>query len=507
MLVRRVLAAASFMIYAIAVIFSVRAAPTSWQAEYDVSVPAAISHVVYHLPLGMVDSNVKNKFNEVFGAEGVTPASVNKAVEIAARGELPPGSPQSTTDGTGIGQMLFNVAAMRVFGPHLLSLPYLFLLLMGLSTLLFALRYRDQRLIAVPLQFAVLTAMLMIPLMTDPQIRDQVSIGGNRFFVVLGFLPALHMLFEAADAGVAGRKDARWNLIFLCLQAMIFVFVLLVRSAAAYMALPAIIVSLWSIYQSRKEWRRSGRILLGMGIAGGLSIAFATLLVISAPNYLKDRRIGGIFWHRAFISLINHPDWPFGTLRDEYPCSKFVPSGLSVSANDQNGHCVWWTYPPNQSRPVDEVARGIYGPQYEVAVRNALFHVIASYPRQAAEVYLYYKPAMISRALDRALTWQLNLVPQPVLMLGLLQALAFAAFLIYSASKAPFRPFVGAGIVSVIFVLSLTPALVAWATPWTSVDIIFYMYSAIALAIAFAIQSAARAWLGRSSLVTPVNRP
>ena len=39
---------------------------------------------------------------------------------------------------------------------------------------------------------------------------------------------------------------------------------------------------------------------------------------------------------------------------------------------------------------------------------------------------------------------------------------------------------------------ALTPALAAWASLWTSVDLIFYMYAGLGLALCLAVEKARR---------------
>src|SRR5271154_1308069 len=96
---RRVLAAASFVLYAIATIVAVHSLPSSWSAEREVSIPTAISNVVYGLPLGSIDSNVLAEFHDTLAADGVNPKSLEKAVEVVGRGDIPRGNTITTSTG------------------------------------------------------------------------------------------------------------------------------------------------------------------------------------------------------------------------------------------------------------------------------------------------------------------------------------------------------------------------------------------------------------------------
>jgi len=484
---RRILAIASFLLYAIAATVAIRQEPSIWAAEFSTVIPAAISNVVYGLQLGLIDSNVDAEFKETFRAEGLNPGSLEKAVNRAAQGDIPHGMPLPAYEGIGMGQTLFSAAAMRLFGPHLSSLGYGFLLLMGFSVLAFVGRYKGALLAFVPLQFFALTCMLLTPLITNQDVLDEAPIGGNRFFGILAILPALHIFFEFAD-GAKPERGARKNLIILGVQLFIFVLVLLVRSSNAYMLAPIVCAGLFSTLRDNRAERY--RIYLKCGIAYVLSVVFLSIMIASAPYYLKTGRIGGIIWHRAFVSFVNHPEWPFGNLRDVYQCEKYIPEGLQRTGNaDRNGHCVWMAYPPNQTRPIQEVQEKTYGPEYERALRGAVFNVIFSYPRQALELYLYYKPIIVATTLRAALDWKLYSVPPPILFFAVLQAMVFIWFCILSATTMPFKVPTMFGVLALLFLFSLAPQLVAWASLWTSPDLIFYMYATFLLVAALITQT------------------
>jgi hypothetical protein len=492
---RRVLAAASFLLYAAATIVAVHSLPSAWPIERQISIPTAISNVFYGLPLGLIDSNVLAEFQDTLAAEGANPQSVEKAIEAAARGDIPRGNAVNTLigiDGIGMGQPLFIDLAMRLFGPHLLSISYLFLLLMGLSALSFIGRYDNGRLNFVPLHFVALTCMLLTPLLTVPLIRDQTPLGGNRFFGILGILPALHIFFEFTR-GDERRDGQAWkSWVPLSVQLFILVFVLLVRSADAYLLAPPICAAVFSVCRNRGNGILQHGIYKKLGYAAILGIVFTSALFASAPNYLRSGRIGGTIWHRAFGGFVAHPEWPFGNLRDVYDCTKYIPEGLqgrSGRAADRNGHCVWWAYPPNQARPVQAVQDGTYGSEYEAVLRRAYFNVIFSYPRQALELYLYYKPTLIAATLWKGLHWRPDLEPLSILLLAALQAALLVGFVAVSAAKTPFIAKTILGPLALFFLFSVVPQLAGLTSLQTAADLIFYMYAALALVFALAVQA------------------
>jgi hypothetical protein len=104
----------------------------------------------------------------------------------------------------------------------------------------------------------------------------------------------------------------------------------------------------------------------------------------------------------------------------------------------------------------------------------------------------YYKPIRILHTLVSALDWRPDLAPPSILLLTTLQAVLFVVFAAAGAAKAPFDATTTFGTLALFAVFSLAPPLVAWAGLHTSIDIIFYMYATLALAVAFFVQGAAR---------------
>src|SRR5215467_14593778 len=103
---RPALSFASFLLYAAAALIAVHEHPSAWSLEHDDSLPTAISHAVYGTRVGIYDSNVRAVFLEL-DHTGLTPASLRNAVEVASRGNIPPGSRTLANEGIGAGQPLF----------------------------------------------------------------------------------------------------------------------------------------------------------------------------------------------------------------------------------------------------------------------------------------------------------------------------------------------------------------------------------------------------------------
>src|SRR6516164_1880807 len=153
MLSRLALSVLPFLIYGSAVLSLHQERHSRWLVESEFGLAAAVSYSVYGAPLGMADANVFKLFRNISRGHGDNRISVQEAMLRAAGGDIPIGDMLKTsTDGNGVGYPIFASLAMRLFGPQLSSLINSFLLLMGISALVFIWRFRDDRLFMVPLQ-------------------------------------------------------------------------------------------------------------------------------------------------------------------------------------------------------------------------------------------------------------------------------------------------------------------------------------------------------------------
>ena len=494
MLPRLALAILAFLIYGFGVLSLHPERHSRWLVEADFSLAAAVSYSVYGTPLGMANANVFKIFLNISRQEGDDRISVQEAMARTTAGDLPAGDVLKTsTDGNGAGYPIFASLAMRLFGPHLSALIYSFLLMMGISTLLFIYRFRDDRLFMVPLQFFALTLMLLSPLASNTWPVDQAPIGGLRYFSVAGILPALHIFFEVTDRSQPAAKAVISNFILLGLQVFIFAFVMFARGSVGYLLAPILLGVLFGIWSNRRSPVRLREIIGKIGFTMVAGIAFISIITTTVPDYEKTGRLFGTVWHRAFLSFGLHPDWPFGNLRQVYDCADVVPGGLQSGPHDQNAHCVFWsTYPPAVTHELtdNEISRRLLGGDYEKELRSASFNVALSYPRQVVELYVYYKSAMILWALRDAIDFELSAQTKWVLALAALQFVVFVLFVGWGAYRgsSEITPR-AAGIMPALFVFSLLPLYVAYSYLHTSVDTVFFMYANAAIALGVLVQT------------------
>jgi len=226
-------------------------------------------------------------------------------------------------------------------------------------------------------------------------------------------------------------------------------------------------------------------------VVGAALVFWVTIVLTVLPAYAQTGRVFAIFWHRAFVGLYFHPDWPFGDLHEVYDCTQFIPQGLSRINMDQNGHCVWLALNKNLSGT--EINEGVYGREYERAVRNAYWLVLTHYPKQAFELHFYIKSRLIKDTLIDAWKFLFELHRAPVtkglfVIVAAQLALLFAFVISAMASNPNFIP-LGMMVFPVMFLCSLPPLYFAWALPTTAGDTIFLMYSCLVLAVLFVVQS------------------
>ena len=302
-----------------------------------------------------------------------------------ANRKIPAGEATHIFPGTGAGYPIFATVSFYLFGPRTISLRLGFTVLLGLSILAFVLRFRDDRALAVPILFLALTFMLLTPQATDRVSIDQSPFGGHRFFVIAGIMPTLHVIFDLFDSA----KDVRRRLgyILLGLQFILLLYVASVRVSAIYFTGAIVFAAVLSIWLRRQD-SSSRRVLIQKAalllIVGAASYVAATLLT---PKSYHDAGLATeTFWHRAFIGLGAHPDWPFGDLAAKYDCSPDVPEGkLFPGVDDANGHCVYFDAVKKGAKPA---AR--YGDEYEKLLRKAFLAVVYQYPWKVLETYLLY---------------------------------------------------------------------------------------------------------------------
>lgn len=300
----------------------------------------------------------------------------------------------------------------------------------------------------------------------------------------------LSYLFELCDRTSRGSDPSRRYLVPLFVQTALFILAIVVRSSVGYLVAVILVGALITFHQNRKTHVSNELLYRKAANSVIVAIIAASVLMALMPNYLNSGRTLGIFWHRAFISLSLHPDWPFGNLSELYPCRDDVPEGLTRAAGgDHIAHCVWTAYTRRLGRSVAEMNAGVHSSEYESVVRAAYWNAVSSYPWKAIELYTFYKPKILGYTLLTALHLQFDRTNVPIWLLLTFQITIFILFLVetYRSGKGTL-PRQTTVMFAFSGVLSLLPGLVAWNVLATSVDTIFFMYAGAAIIITLVIE-------------------
>jgi hypothetical protein len=218
-------------------------------------------------------------------------------------------------------------------------------------------------------------------------------------------------------------------------------------------------------------------------------LAFWIIVVAQTlPAFVDSGRTLGNFWHRAFTSFMHHPDWPFGNLQEIYRCPVYSQVGLSREGSpDSNAFCVWEADPRNAGLSASDLRYTYFGGDYEKVVRSAYFYVLTHYPRQAFELYAFVKSREIYSTLRLSLGFLLDIfntqAPKRLIAIVAMQCALFgwAVFLFFrNGTTFVTTQFL---ILMALFVLSIAPRYVAWASLDTAIDMIFLMYSCLILGL------------------------
>ena len=499
---RTLLALASLVIYTFAVLSLQQDRSTRWYVEFDGAFSTALSNVVSCAPLGLVYGPIEHFLTALHD-----PPMENAGVNTLAARKIATTPRQLTLrlDGNGIGYVIFATMAMKLFGPHIYSAIYFFLLLVGVSAIIYLARFRDQRLLLMPATFTILTVMLITPLATEPAVADQLPIGGVRYFSMAAIMPTLYLIMEFFDARwkatfapeqpLPGYR--RWRLagrlILMMIQVCLLVFAYLARaSAGGFLAavVAAALIALWLDRHNRARiWRDVGK----LGLAATTAAAFVMFLIVSMPHdYWRQGQIFGAFWDRAAESLGISPHWPSPAMRAEFDCTfnKKFPEGLKRGTDDDNKACIW--YAENRGKPEAELDQKFFSPDFEAGMRHAVIRAFELDPMDVLLTVIWYKPRQLVDTVQKAFDLRNATVHPVTLLCASLQCLLFLLFIVSGVMVYEKNIFAQWLAFFALGILSIPQYLVAWASLHLCVDIIFFVFSIVVLMFAMPIESLAR---------------
>lgn len=321
---------------------------------------------------------------------------------------------------------------------------------------------------SIAILFLALTLVLLTPLATTQDSINQGPIGGYRFFVIAGIAPTLHIIFELLDQTKPANQLR--NMMLSGLQLLLLLSAASVRLSAMYFVGAIVLTATLLFWMRRADPSRRRTIATKSAFLAAAALVIYLSGVFLAPKpYRSLGLVSDAPWHRAFVGLGAHPDWPFGNLADAFDCKPEIPEGLVPGRVDRNAHCVY----------ADAVKRGAkpgvtYGAQYEKLVRQAFFRVAREYPWKVFETYLFYKPMLIWETLSISAKLSISYRDAPVLIALVIQ-FAILMFLIIPLTADRRLPEI-CGAFALLCAFSLGPPFIAWSTIPTSPDLICYMY-------------------------------
>jgi hypothetical protein len=486
----------AFLIYACATLFSNQLAHSGNYPAFDIErtgMASAVSNIIYGAPIATVYGNSFTTF-----VYSKTP--LNELLEQAERKEIEPGELiPYTPDGIGIGQAVFTTVAMRLFGIHPRSIIFLFLCLMGLTTLIFLARFHDERSVFILAAFLALTVMFASLWGTESYEVSQIPAGGHRYFSLLAAIPGLHILLELIDS-VKNSALSKSSLRMLALQMVFFMIAYFMNLATVCLCGPLILFALYAFFATRPASPNRGilynKILIVAGMVSSLLVGFSWL----TPHAYRitGRAQPATTWHHVIIGFGENPSWPFGNLADLYKgCMPGQPdSSLYPGLADLNGVCVWAAYAKRNGMAAD---KEIYDKNFDIATREAVLKILWQYPAQSLITFIYYKPLAILHTLAQYFHFSIP-TSWPVRISIICQIAIFLAFASFNRSCLSIRSlrpiFFGCGLTAIS---ACGLYIVAYSTPLTSLDLFFYLLAFICTAIASITAGAVR-WIGPSAL-------
>ena len=478
-----VAAVLSFIIYASAVVVLQQHRDNSFSCE-RIGLAAAVSDVVYGAPFGKVYPAIQTRLLDM-------QAPVETVLERVIHLGPPPENPVTPiNDGIGVGFIVVASWAMLLFGPHLFSLPFFMLGLMAISAGMFLWRFRDDRSAVVTVTFFALTLMLCTPLVWDPGVASQIPIGGMRYFSLVAILPAFHLSLELTDGRGQPRGVRGLPVSLLVVQVVLLVLAILVRGSAASLVGPILLVGLVTVWRNRGNRNELRLLRHKAAVIGVVGAVFVGSLLVTLPSqYVQDGRVVTVFWHRAVISLGVNPAWPFGNLREIYDCKRDIPEGLLAGAIDRNGHCIWWHWIRAHNIPTDVAIPELYGRRYEAVMRATLFDIARAYPDEVLATFFYYKPKWIEQSILQDLAVNPRAYPPVLKVLLIAGFVNFLGSLVIPAGFSTESMMLRLTGLGALFGISSIPSyLVAWATPHTTADLLFYCLFCVGLGLSAVMQ-------------------
>ena len=410
----------------------------------------------------------ENLYSEMEKAKGI---SMDK--RLAKASKWSPALGETPTfflrDGLGHGYIEYAKLAFRLFGANCAALYLLYAILFSTSIILCIYRFHNRLevigllLLTVTCMHVILSQGWIFPL------KEFDRIYCIRFLSSLAIIPGLCLCFIVMD-----DTQFSWNsLICVIGQAAILGFVCQIRETA-YMVVVAILCCAFISWLWNRKYHSPERV---RSIAYYVATVIILIFFINTYSYLsmswKYRNEYGtktVVWHRLFISLGANPKWPLPQLKAQAKCPG-IEKGMIPGIMDINAQYQFCSYLISKGRnSPQEFIYLLYSKEYENVIRNAFFQIILDHPIFVAETFFIYKPKLMVDTFKWTLGrihWSMSKWETAIVLLALITA----AICIYIGTLA-WLWIIWTGVVA-MWISSVVPSLLGWASPHTFYDAIW----------------------------------
>lgn len=491
---------ASFVVYAIAV-WSLGQHLVSQYSGEQLIIASAASHALLGTDIGSAHWGVIKDF--------LSPSDTTQNTLASLRGggieKLELGGLWSTQpDGLGIVMVSVVSILFRLFGVTLAVFPALALGVLAVASAAFMVRFKDERLFVIPVHFFVLTALLLTPLSTNPDILNQFPIGGLRYFGLLAILPAMHIMFEVFDRTPLTKAA----LATLAIQAFVFLLALNIRGASIYLLLAISTLVFFSLRTKSARIDRRNLIIKSCTAFSLLTLSAILVYATAPPDYRNEGRVTGVVWHRVLISLGAHPAWPFGDLKARlHLCAPPYTQPLGPGITDATGGCFWIQHARETGMNDGAIIRGYAGSTDERVARNAFFRIAAEFPKEVFETFAYYKPVSAVAHFRLLMDFRTGLADGKY-RIALFCFLAQIVLLCLTALVRRAAPSIQMpAVCGLFFAWSIFPIIVAWANLNTIADVGYWFLVTTVCATLAIIDLAKSVLLAKRTAVAESDQP
>src|SRR3990167_10149357 len=340
LLIAMLFAVTAWGAYVIAVLSSHQLETVKFSVENGGAVASAVSHVLYHSPLGSTYHDIQKILDQS--------ASTAHGISLVATTHIDKQDFKRVAGSDGIALNLIYTLGMQLFGVNINAIFFIFATFLLIAHLAYTACFYDHRFILAPISLFSLTLMVFMPIVTNPTIAEHVPIAGYRYFTVLAALPMMHVLLWLADDGRQTMNVL--SVVCLILQVIIISLCGFVAKSSAYAFIAICIFSCISYYHERKNKPTLTMLLKKIAAITIVLIIFSISFYHITPRAYKNAgAVTDAVWHRVWISLGVNPNWPFDNIKMLYQdCEATsrgkISKGLQPGNVDSNGSCVWDLY-------------------------------------------------------------------------------------------------------------------------------------------------------------------